>query len=142
MKNRVKIFSYIILLANIVLLAHSFVPHSHVDEVSLETVNITESSCGCSSCVYHEVISMTDGCGHQCGCCSRGGSGCFIQGGYLSQPSHDVVNVLSFIVAPVTINFTPTEETISASYAELVVSLPCAVLLSGIGMRAPPVLFS
>lgn len=142
MKSRVKIFSYIVLLANIVLLAHSFVPHNHIGEASFSTINISESGCGCSSCIYHEVISMPNDCGPTCGCCSSGGNGCFILGGYLSQHSHDVVDVVSFIIAPTVINFAPTVEVTSASYAELVVSLPCSVLLSGIGMRAPPVLFS
>lgn len=126
------------ILANIVLFAHSFIPHDH-DHITPE--NTTSSlDCNCSSCAIHEKIDLPNDSEKGCGCCAHGGKGCFIKGGYLSQHGEDDIIVFTwYINAPSVINIIPVEESVTVSYTLFNTSLPSKILLKGTGMRAPPV---
>lgn len=129
------------ILANIVLFAHSFIPHDHVHAAPQNDVAVV--SCNCSSCSIHEKIELPSDSEKGCGCCAHGGKGCFIKGGYLSQHGNDeIVIFTSYIVVPSIIQITPVEESVSTSYTVINAPLPSEVILKGIGMRAPPVHFS
>lgn len=138
MKARLKIYGYIILLANIILFAHSFVPHNHEHDVI-----ITNNSCSCSDCLSVSVSSTDTPASDNCGCCSKGGN-CFISFGYFSHGSEDFHDLeIPYTITPVMVLNTATVAVIPKfTYAKLSQNIPDLIILSGIGMRAPPVLFS
>lgn len=140
MKERVKIFSYIILLANIVLLAHSFIPHEHNNFTHPEEIAV---SCSCTSCSAGELRSA-DQDDENCGCCSGGGKGCFISNGYLGHHAEDINdNVLLYnIVEIFPINLFQVVSIEDSHYTDFTSPLLDGIMPWGLGMRAPPVLFS
>lgn len=139
MKKRIKIYSFILLMANIFLFAHSFIPHEHNHVLPNELEKFT---CQCSSCSSVEISSKSSSDKGNCDCCSKGSKGCFISNGYLSQHSNEVSEILLYIITPEVIIPIPSEHFTTNSYSELYSSPPARIEISGIGMRAPPQLFS
>lgn len=139
MKKRLRAYSFILLLANIFLFAHSFIPHDHNHVFKGELEKFT---CQCSSCSTTEVSPKSLGDKEDCGCCSKGGKGCFISNGYLSQHSSESSDLSLFYTTPEVIIFTPCEVYSTNPYAELIVSPPARIVVSGRSTRAPPQLFS
>lgn len=147
--KRVKTYSYLLLLANIVLLAHSFVPHTHNHELTIYEIEQIAGknvvSCQCSSCTTFvkilENITSQNGNTEDCNCCKHGKSNCFISVGYYTQ-DHENFNLAQYYIAPQSIDIPKPENVVEYTYAERVITVPNTPPIAGLSTRAPPILFS
>ena len=156
MNKRLKLYTYILLLANILLLAHSFIPHNHKHELEQHEVTQTSNICECAVCSSNakslEESLSNDGDNSDdngCGCCNNGKETCVISFGYLGQTDHESIfqnNNITIDLDYYVIN-NNTNNICKLSSREKLIFLDTvkqtqSVDLYGIGMRAPPILIS
>lgn len=151
--KRVKLYSYILLLANFVLLAHSFVPHTHNHELTVYEIEQIAgkgvADCHCQSCETFvrilETTSSQKNDAENCNCCKHGKNNCFISVGYYPQANDDSSLTLFtnyFFIVPQIFDIPKPEDFVEYIYVEKNVSIPKFLPIAGLNTRAPPVLFS
>ena len=149
MSNKIKLYSYILILTNIILLAHSFVPHNHQHEIKLISQIEVGSNCDiCKSKSLEKFSNASESSNDEgCGCCNNGKDSCPITFGYFNQANEELLLnniIVDFCYCILFRTLDLSCEISNKKEQEFFdrVSIVKCINLYGIGMRAPPVFIS